>query len=153
MQILSLADAKARGLSHYFTGIPCKNGHVDKRHVKNRGCFTCNKNRVAEFEKRARAENPNYRRADHLRLSYGLTIDDVQTMLNQQGGNCATCESAFVGQPHIDHCHTTGKVRGLLCGPCNRALGMVKDQVDVLLRMVDYLRAGDRAPQRSARNG
>lgn len=77
-----------------------------------------------------------------LKCLYGLTRDQIDAMYDAQGGVCKIC-----GQPdttkrnclHIDHCHATGVVRGLLCQPCNLMLGHAKDNVDTLARAVAYL--------------
>jgi Recombination endonuclease VII len=72
-----------------------------------------------------------------LNLRYGIGEEDVQRMLEEQNGLCAVCER----QPaeHVDHCHETKKVRGLLCFNCNGALGRFEDDVEILQRAVDYL--------------
>lgn len=150
-ELISRAEARSRGLSEYFTGRPCPNGHVAARIVTSAQCRQCKRdrnNRPSEAVKASRAKRgPGY----HLARTYGLTVEDVKAMLEQQGGNCATCVRPLMGKPHVDHCHTSGKVRGLLCGSCNRALGLVRDQVDVLSRMIDYLQAHDpETPTRAA---
>lgn len=72
-----------------------------------------------------------------LRL-YGLTPEDVERMKREQGGRCLICKGK--AKLHVDHDHDSGKVRGLLCGPCNRALGMFRDNPKVLRRAVRYLK-------------
>jgi hypothetical protein len=79
---------------------------------------------------------------------YGLTVDQYEEMYEAQGGKCAICEQAETSLGNngeikmlaIDHDHETGKVRGLLCNNCNRAIGLLKDDVEVLLNAVAYLR-------------
>lgn len=74
---------------------------------------------------------------------YGLTIEEYERMLSDQGGLCATCLKPPNGRwkrLHIDHDHATGVVRGLLCESCNHALGKVGDNIETLERMVAYLR-------------
>ena len=61
-------------------------------------------------------------------------------MLHRQNGVCAVC--GVGGKLHVDHDHETGLVRGLLCGSCNRALGLLKDNVDSLKMAIDYLERG-----------
>jgi hypothetical protein len=80
-------------------------------------------------------------RRSHLKRAHGITIDDYEAMLVDQGGVCAVC-----GKPprsdislHVDHDHSTGHRRGLLCFSCNNALGDVKDDVERLIAFVDYL--------------
>ena len=143
--LISRAEARAQGLSEYYTGKPCKHGHLTVRVVLDAKCRQCKRdrnNRPSEAVKASRARRgPAY----HLARTYGITVDDVEALIAEQGGNCKTCERPFVGRPHVDHCHTSGKVRGLLCGPCNRALGLIRDEVSTLSRMIDYLRAHDPA--------
>lgn len=69
---------------------------------------------------------------------YGLAEEDYNTMLAEQGGNCAICD-ASMDTPHVDHCHTTGKVRGLLCKLCNAGLGQFQDDTARLARAIVYL--------------
>jgi hypothetical protein len=76
-------------------------------------------------------------RLRHLRKNFGLTPELLATMIESQGGTCAICP----GPPqHIDHDHTTGKVRGVLCGPCNMGLGQFDDDPARLTAASRYLR-------------
>lgn len=75
----------------------------------------------------------------------GITIAQFDEMLTQQNNRCSICSKEFVdmggiGQvPVIDHCHTTGKVRGLLCHQCNVGVGYLKDSPDVLRKAAAYV--------------
>lgn len=65
-------------------------------------------------------------------------------MIEAQGGKCATCERPIppAGRTrHVDHNHTTGRIRGILCQPCNVALGHLQENPDTLRRMIAYLEA------------
>jgi len=81
------------------------------------------------------------KKKQYLLASYGLSLQDFNQMLEKQGGACAICHSFEWGRPSpsVDHCHSTNKVRGLLCNNCNRALGLFKDNVKVLQNAVQYL--------------
>ena len=73
---------------------------------------------------------------------YGISLDDYNKMLESQNYKCAICsnEDEVEGRKlAIDHCHTTGKVRGLLCGKCNRGLGLFYDNVQLLQNAISYL--------------
>jgi len=122
---------------------------------------------VAENEPRARKipakefDSKNWHRARRLK-SYGLTEESYQAMLVAQNHKCPLC-SVDISEARqlapaksgrsgyilvatsttiaIDHCHATGRVRGLLCLLCNRGLGDFKDDVDRLRRAADYLEA------------
>lgn len=83
---------------------------------------------------------------------YGITIEEYDAMLDRQGGLCAICrgpETAIDGRTgvvrrlHIDHCHSTGRVRGLLCHGCNQGIGGLRDRVDLLVSAIDYLRSAN----------
>lgn len=75
------------------------------------------------------------------RKMYGLTIEQAESILAQQGGVCAICGA--VPKPwQMDHDHASGAMRGVLCRPCNSLLGMARDDTAVLLRAVSYLSAG-----------
>lgn len=71
---------------------------------------------------------------------YGITTDDYARMFEGQDGACAICKRPPTDKRlAIDHCHTTGKVRGLLCGPCNVSLGQFGDNPRTLLEAAKYL--------------
>ena len=74
-----------------------------------------------------------------LKHRYGLLQDDYSKMLAQQNGACAICLRSKDYDLYVDHCHTTNKVRGLLCASCNSILGKVNDDVDTLNRAIQYL--------------
>ena len=85
-------------------------------------CAPCrSKARVSEL----RPETPVQKLRGLLRREYGITLEQYNQMLAAQGGGCAICGS----EPHekkrlvVDHCHSSGRVRALLCGPCNTQLG------------------------------
>ena len=77
---------------------------------------------------------------------YGITLDDYNKMWTDQAGCCAICgthQSTLNKSLSVDHCHTTGIVRGLLCNPCNVALGLAKDNITTLQNMIKYLGGND----------
>ena len=97
-----------------------------------------------EAKKKTRAyykAHPGVRRKIHLKSAYGLSPETFQRLLANQGGVCAICGKADWSShgPCVDHDHATGKVRGILCNPCNTALGLINDDLDVLQAMNDYL--------------
>jgi hypothetical protein len=99
------------------------------------------------LEKRARSKrtaNPTGQSPAGLRKRrYGITEEQYQQMLADQGNACAICRTPFEGiKVCVDHCHDTKKVRGLLCDGCNVGLGRFKDSPNLLQRAVDYLATG-----------
>lgn len=78
-----------------------------------------------------------------IKRNYGITVDQYDDMYRSQNGLCAGCKQTNNGSKfHIDHCHVSGVVRGLLCNKCNIALGLVNDRVDVLANLISYLSHG-----------
>lgn len=78
----------------------------------------------------------------YIHPKYGITADQFNTMLEEQDGVCAICgiqAEEYGKRFSIDHCHTTGTVRGLLCMNCNTALGHFRDDVESLERAIKYL--------------
>ena len=80
----------------------------------------------------------------NLNSKYNITIEDYNILVKQQNNKCAICEDTFSAtrghRPHVDHCHVTGKVRGLLCPHCNMALGNFFDNEDILMNAITYLK-------------
>jgi len=72
---------------------------------------------------------------------YGITQEDFNNMLVEQNNMCKICNSEFKNtkDTHIDHCHNTNKVRGLLCNGCNLALGQFGDNTDIMSMAIKYL--------------
>ena len=100
-------------------------------------CKACN----ADIAKHRQARPYNAAQARlSLLASYGLTEAQYEEMLRSQGGGCAICGRPPGKRPLcVDHCHDTRIVRGLLCSPCNRAIGHLGDNAAGLRRAVAYL--------------
>ena len=125
----------------------------DKKDGLRSQCKSCtNKKNLAKYH-----ECPETKRSHHkasrkhsLWKNYGVTLEQYDQMLSNQGGACLICRSTktwgFIEQPKrareffcVDHDHSTGKVRGLLCQPCNTGLGSFKDNPDYLRAAIKYL--------------
>lgn len=76
-------------------------------------------------------------RQGHLRRQYGITEAERDELIASQAGVCCICLSAPAA--HVDHCHNTGRVRGVLCFSCNAALGQFKDRPDAIRRAAVYV--------------
>lgn len=76
-------------------------------------------------------------RAIHLKRNYGITEAERDELIASQGGVC--CISLSAPAVHVDHCHETGRVRGVLCFSCNAALGQFKDRPDAIRRAAAYV--------------
>lgn len=74
-----------------------------------------------------------------LRHHYGITLEQYEQMIKVQDNKCAICGCEFEERPHMDHCHATGKLRKLLCGTCNKGLGLFRDDPALLRKAAEYL--------------
>lgn len=97
------------------------------------------------------SNRPKYR-SSYLKRKYNITLDDYNRMVNEQNNLCKVCgkpgdESNKNSVLHIDHCHSTGRVRGLLCDNCNRALGMVKEDIVILEALINYIKENNKPCQ------
>lgn len=102
-----------------------------------------------DYEKRRYQAIKVETRERHLVRKYGVTLADYDAMLERQDGKCAICQTTpstqRYGVFHVDHCHASGAVRGLLCRGCNNVLGVVNDSPEALARAIAYL--GGQVPQ------
>lgn len=101
--------------------------------------YQANREKILKSERKARGK----RTAAHREKKYGVSEAQFNAMRSAQGDKCAICEADFSAlttrDVHIDHCHDTGAVRGLLCRRCNHALGLLLDNVASLKRAITYL--------------
>ena len=77
-----------------------------------------------------------------MKKRYGITPEDYDQMYLAQGGRCLICRrhsSEFTRRLHVDHDHSSGKVRGLLCQHCNHLLGNAFDDPEILQAAIHYL--------------
>ena len=78
-----------------------------------------------------------------LQRIYGITLEQYTQMLTAQNGKCSICETSNTKKLHVDHCHTTNQVRGLLCNSCNNGLGRFFDNIKYLENAIIYLKNYD----------
>lgn len=76
-----------------------------------------------------------------LKHNYGITIEDFNLMFQNQGSVCKICKNSNTSGKnwHVDHNHSTGKIRGVLCSSCNQALGLTKESINILKSMINYI--------------
>lgn len=101
------------------------------------------------WQKRSRDNNREKRQSSDLTRSFGIGLKEYNDMLDAQGGACAICGNPETAvhpvtmEPRrlaVDHCHDSGKVRGLLCSNCNKMLGHAKDSIATLEAAIQYLK-------------
>lgn len=97
-----------------------------------------------------RKKNPEKMKAIDLKKNYGITLEFYYELLTKQNHVCAICKRPEFALDHrtglpralaVDHCHITGKIRGLLCTNCNRGLGKFNDRIDLLQNAISYLKS------------
>lgn len=164
VEIISRKDAIAMGLKRYFTGKPCKNGHITERGTSNKSCRECsnlttklwqaanpdivkqcarnhyenNKEKRYANAKAWAAANPGkvkVRDTNYRRLKRETEAGRPRPDV------CEICNRKPTGRGaiHWDHCHATGRFRGWLCQKCNHALGLLDDNPDLLRSLASYL--------------
>ena len=101
-----------------------------------------NKRREDSWSDERRQLEKDKRKDRYLQKTYGICLEDYNRMLTEQGKACKICgttEPGSKGVFAVDHCHSGGHVRGLLCNNCNMMLGLVYDNTKVLMNAIKYL--------------
>lgn len=144
MKICKTCDLKEGEVLFKLERRECESCRTKKRLLK----YSENKNKFL-------SKNTNWKRANNekhqanllnsrFKHRYGITIEEYNSMLKNQNGRCKICSTLETGRKlsarlSVDHCHKTGKVRGLLCFHCNSGLGKFKDNPKVLENAIQYL--------------
>jgi Autographiviridae endonuclease VII len=129
----------------------CSDARRKRRYLENpqreiervRAWQRANPQRVRAWAARNRDKRLRKLRETHLRNKFGLTVEEYDEILEAQDGVCALCDSLPTPgiSLHVDHDHGTGEIRGLLCVRCNNALGLFREDPDLLKRAVRYVTA------------
>ena len=120
--------------------------YYKKRNYNPRYIETNYENKCKQCKHLYSLNRKDIQRNQDLIRNYGITYNDYKDMYAEQNGECAICKSHYTLEGykseklHVDHCHSTGKVRGLLCHKCNTALGLLKDNTQNLLNAIDYIK-------------
>ena len=125
-------QALSNGQKTYIPTNPCKHGHKE-RFVGTNNCVQCG---TIQYLKRR--DDAKWLR---IKKIYGLTKDCFYKILFAQNSKCSICSIELTDKnTHIDHCHESGKVRSLLCGRCNQAIGLLDESIDRLSSAIKYLK-------------
>ncbi len=156
--------AREVGALYFFTGNPCRRGHISRRTTSRNTCVECiriasekykntekgKKNQEARIA-RMKAEgiwNEDVRHRT-LKCEYGIGLVEYEQMFQAQNGLCAIClkpeviidkKRNAIRRLAVDHCHATNKIRGLLCYACNTSIGKMNDDPEALERAAQYIR-------------
>jgi len=97
---------------------------------------------LRDKQKEHRKKKPEVYLNSRLKSQYGLSLAEYQELLESQGGVCKICKQPCNSGKRlaVDHCHLTGKIRGLLCTCCNTGIGKFRDSPELLLAAVEYLK-------------
>ena len=144
----STENRGAKGQWGKWRGVTCSEDVCDKPAVCRGLCQShYGKRKWADGHRSPSALDKDGRRSAKLKYNYGITVEDYERMVEAQGGVCAICgKSSQEANPGhwkerlaVDHCHETGKVRGLLCNNCNAGIGHLGSE-SVALAAAAYLR-------------
>ncbi len=148
-KFLVLVDVPALKLTPTPRRTHCKHGHEftpENTFIGGDGfrrCKTCMGRHSKDFRERNPNKTSQQKIDAHLRQRYGLTQERKDGMLAEQGG-CALCgvtkPVGYGGKWHVDHDHATDEVRAILCPRCNLLLGMLKDDLSFIQKIVEYLK-------------
>lgn len=119
----------------------------NKGHGYYTHCKSCRNKQAREYRKTDAGKKSTLKQ--RLRQRYKITLEEYDTLWEKQNGVCAVCKqceivkcmSGAIRRLCVDHDHKTGKVRGLLCQKCNKALGYVDDSVEQLKALISYLKS------------
>ena len=133
----SVKNWRLRNLDHVLiANKEWKNNNRDKALAHSRACKNRRKQRnPIEWQRRQREQN--------LSFKYGLSIEKLERIVTEQDGCCAICGIQQGGTKYkrlcVDHCHSSKRIRGLLCHNCNHLLGHAKDNSEILYNAAKYL--------------
>lgn len=125
----------------------CSKGHKmedTQKYLPNgsRYCYECKKLQTYKDAKKYPDRVSLSTWKSKIKKLYNLTESDYSLMFENQNGCCGICLNPveYRGKnTHIDHCHTSGKVRKILCSNCNTAIGLMKDDVEILKKAIEYI--------------
>lgn len=156
--------ARAINSMFFYTGKPCKHGHIAKRRTNKNSCVECIQATADRYKRSDKARETRLARIAQLKSTgewerattsrtlkhyYGITLAEYEAIFAAQNGVCAICQQAEtsvdrkLNRPRrlaVDHCHKTNKIRGLLCLACNTAIGKLKDNPQLIERAATYVR-------------
>ena len=125
-------EAQSNGRTTYNATRPCRHGHFE-RYIASNNCVECNRLALQRGKIKGKFTR--------IRSEYGLDREAYLAMVLEQQSSCRICgrHEPDHFKLHVDHCHDTGRVRGLLCGPCNQGIGLLRHSSERLRLAISYL--------------
>ncbi len=150
MQSISNPEARKLYMQEYFKNNPEKfklnEEQMKQKNYRRRAKYSDDASYRESLKIKSKEwnqKNPEKRMARRLKTTYGMSIEDFNLMMKSCQHKCEICgyedKSKKKMFPVVDHCHTTGNVRGILCSNCNQALGKFKDSIAFLSNAIAYL--------------
>lgn len=131
--------AKQRSKNYY-------NENKEKVNEQNKIWAENNIEKMKSYKNKNYHKNPTKSRKIRLCSKYKLTHEEYEILMEQAGTNCPICETLFDwenrnkgNRPCIDHCHKSNKIRGIICGKCNAAMGSFNDDISILEKAIQWL--------------
>lgn len=126
---------------------------IEEKKKYKREYYLKNQKKILKKKKKYNDKNKQYRskyyfknkiksQELHLKNTYNLTVDEYNKIFQDQNGCCKICgkhQTEFKAKLAVDHCHKTGKIRGLLCNNCNRGIGHLKESILLLKNAIKYI--------------
>jgi CO dehydrogenase nickel-insertion accessory protein CooC1 len=128
-------DAKAYDKAYYEK-------NKERFRVKSKAYREKNKEKISVKKKAYREKNRDKIRASELKRNFGITLHEYSLMFTEQKGKCACCgihQNELTRNLAVDHDHDTGLIRGLLCSNCNTSIGKLGDNIEGLMKALNYL--------------
>lgn len=156
MKLECVRSCATCGLAKPETEFRLRKSHATGLHYRGKVCRAChqkkslawrkaNPGRVQKYNAKAREKDPDRNRKlaleSHFRRKFGITMQQRDEMLESQGGRCMICDTDTPRGKGwcVDHHHDNGRIRGILCAPCNSFIGLAKESVVILQRAIKYL--------------
>lgn len=121
--------------------------HPERKAAQNRSWALAHPQEIKDKHAKWRSKNPDKVLNNYLKTRFKISLEKYNEILSIQEGVCAICNGhekqlspkGFPKRLSVDHCHKTGKIRGLLCDRCNTSLGRLEENVELIQSLANYI--------------